>query len=93
MANGDATNTADKLQIAVDSAVGSVNSGDLHLQIIGLNTKLADLNGGAGVTQGKFSITDSTGASGLINVNDNIQTVGDLLKAINLSSAPCPRRD
>ena len=48
VANGDATNTADKLQIAADSALGNVNSGDLHLQIIGLNTKLADLNGCTG---------------------------------------------
>ncbi len=87
VANGDAANTADKLQIAVDDAVNSVNSGDLHLKIIGLNTKLADLNGGAGVTTGKFRITNSTGASDIINVNSNVQTVGDLLKAINFSSA------
>ena len=51
VANGDAANTADKLLIAIDNAVNSVNSGDLHLKVIGLNTKLADLNGGTGVTK------------------------------------------
>jgi flagellar hook-associated protein 2 len=87
VANGDGTNTADKLKIAVDDAVGSINSGDLHLKIIAVNTKLTDLNGGAGVAQGMFRITDSTGRKTAINVNENVKTVEDLLKTINLSSA------
>ncbi|MGW8257084.1 MAG: flagellar filament capping protein FliD [Thermoguttaceae bacterium] len=84
VANNDETNSADKLQIAVDDAINTVNSGDLHLQVIGLNTKLSDLNGGAGVTRGKFKITDSKGNETTINLYDQgIQTVGDLLQNIN----------
>ena len=39
----------------------SVNSGDLHLQVVAENTRLADLNGGAGVASGTFTIHDTNG--------------------------------
>ena len=63
VANGDSTDTADKLQIATNAAVTSVNSGTLNLQTVSENTTLASLNGGQGVAQGFFSITDSNGAT------------------------------
>jgi flagellar hook-associated protein 2 len=84
----DGTTTATKIfGSAVDVADNSVNSGDLHLQVIGLNTQLGDLNGGDGVTQGKFSITDSAGKTGTINIDSSVKTIGDVVQAINLSTA------
>ena len=66
----DGTTTADKLfGSAVDVAANSANSGDMHLHSSDLNTKLADLNGGAGVTKGKFKITNSLGVTGTVNIN------------------------
>jgi len=84
VANGDATNTADKLAIAVDADVTSVDSGDLHLQIIAHNTELSDLNGARGVARGKLTIYDTTGQHAQLNLtSDSIQTVGDVIRAIN----------
>ncbi|HOM18212.1 MAG TPA: flagellar cap protein FliD N-terminal domain-containing protein, partial [Thermoguttaceae bacterium] len=84
VANGDATNTADKLQIAVNAAVHSVNSGDLHLRIISQNTLLSTLNGGGGVAKGQFYIKDSSGRTTTIDLrSSNIQTIGDVIRTIN----------
>jgi flagellar hook-associated protein 2 len=84
VANADATATADKLQVAVDAAVTSVNSGDLHLQIIAQNTLLDDLNGGAGVARGTLTIYDTSGQSDQLSLtSEGIQTVGDVIRAIN----------
>jgi flagellar hook-associated protein 2 len=86
--DADGTTTADKLfGSAVDVAANSANSGDMHLRYIGLNTKLADLNGGAGVTNGSFKITNSLGNTVSITVKDNMKTVADVIKTINLSTA------
>ena len=80
----DETNTAEKLQIAVDAEVTSVNSGDMHLQVVAHNTRLSDLNGGAGVARGVFSILDSAGRQAYVNLNkEEIQTVGDVIREIN----------
>ncbi len=88
VASTDATQTAEKLKIAVNAAVDSVNSGDLHLKIIGENTPLAALNGGAGVRRGTFYITDTTGRRITVNLaNQNIVTVGDLIQTINYLSS------
>jgi flagellar hook-associated protein 2 len=87
VANADGTNTADKLHMAANSAAKTVNSGDLHLQVVGENTRLAALNGGRGVTKGSLVIQDSRGAKATLNLQgDAIQTVGDVLAAINRSS-------
>jgi flagellar hook-associated protein 2 len=84
VANADGTNTADKLHLAVDADVASVNSGDLHLQIIAQNTRLDDLNGGAGVARGKMTIYDTTGRSAQLDLRvDGIQTIGDVIRAVN----------
>ncbi|HPP51619.1 MAG TPA: flagellar filament capping protein FliD, partial [Thermoguttaceae bacterium] len=78
------TNTADKLQIAVNAAVHSVNSGDLHLRIISQNTLLSTLNGGGGVAKGQFYIKDSSGRTTTIDLrSSNIQTIGDVIRTIN----------
>ncbi len=84
VANGDATATADKLNLDVNAAVGSVNSGDLHLQIVGMNTALSRLNGGAGVSKGKIAFYDSQGRQGRIDLAaDGMDTVGDVIRAVN----------
>ena len=84
----DRTTTADKLfGSAVDVADNSVNSGDLHLHVIGLNTQLANLNGGNGVAQGKFTVTNSNGVTSTVNINSSVKTIGDVIQAINLSTA------
>ncbi len=84
VANGDETNTADKLQIAADTAVNTVNSGDLHLQVISENTLLSSLNGGAGVALGRFTLIDSNGRERTIDLRDDeAETVGDVLRSIN----------
>ena len=82
----DGTTTATKLfGSAVNVAADSADSGDMHLKIIGLNTQLAGLNGGAGVAQGKFTITNSKGNTGTVNITSSVKTIGDVVQAINLS--------
>jgi flagellar capping protein FliD len=82
---GDGTSTATKIFGAeMDVASTSINSGDMHLRVVGLNTKLSDLNGGAGVGAGKFTITDSKGKAASVNIDSSITTIGDVIKAINL---------
>lgn len=84
----DTLQTAEKLQIAVDAAVSQKNSGDLHLRILSVNTRLDQLNGGRGVARGKFTITDSRGVTATIDLAAlGAQTVGDVLAAINRSPA------
>ncbi len=84
VANADTTQTADKLGLAVDRDVTVINSGDLHLQVVALNTKLADLNGGDGVGGGSFHIIDSSGKEETLDLrNTDVETVGDLIKEIN----------
>ncbi|MGA2034514.1 MAG: flagellar filament capping protein FliD [Thermoguttaceae bacterium] len=81
VASSDAT--ASSLGLAFNGAAGSVNSGDLHLRVFGYQTALSTLNGGAGVADGSLTITDSSGASATLNVTSAMQTVGDVLDAIN----------
>lgn len=84
----DGTQTAEKLQLAVDDAVSSRNSGDLHLRMISLTTRLDDFNGGKGVSRGRFSVTDSKGVISTIDLAAiGAQTVGDVVAAISHSAA------
>jgi flagellar hook-associated protein 2 len=84
VANADATNTADKLGLAVDADVISINSGDLHLRVIAHNTRLTELNGGAGVARDRLTIYDTNGNHASLNLRDeDIQTVGDVIRQIN----------
>lgn len=83
VSNGDANNSADKLHLAVDAEVNSKNSGDLHLRIIGENSRLESLNGGSGVAEGTLRIVDTLGVSRTITVNKDTKTIGDVIKVIN----------
>ena len=88
VANADQTATAEKLRIAVDADVTTAGSGDMHLQIISYNTRLEDLNGGAGVTRGKIEIVDSRGVQSTLDLTgDGVLTVGDVIRRINWLSA------
>ena len=87
VASADSKGTAEKLGIAVDDALESFNSGDLHQQVVSHNTLLADLNGGSGVSLGTIKITDSDGLSSKLEIDPDIETVGDLIRAINRLSA------
>ena len=86
VADGDSSTTAENLGIAVNAAQSSINSGDLHLQSVSENTTLASFNGGGGVATGTFKITGTGGQSATINVNSQINTIGDLINAINTTN-------
>jgi len=78
-----ASETAERLGLAIDAATSSANSGSLKLQSVSENTLLSTLNGGAGVARGTLKITDSNGATGTLDIRDTkINTVGDVLTAI-----------
>lgn len=82
IASTDATNTAEQLGIVANTSETVIESGDLHQQIISYDTKLDDLNGGAGVARGDITIYDSKGVSTVLHLADPlIQTVGDLMQA------------
>ncbi len=80
--NADATQTADRLQLTINAAVTSKNSGDLRRQVVSEATPLASLNGGAGVSQGTLRIVDTTGQTRTLQVTSEHKTVGDVLRAI-----------
>ncbi len=66
------------------SSAGELVSGDLQLQYISENTRLADLNQGRGVTFGRFRITAADGTSRLVSLSEGLhKTVGDVLATIN----------
>jgi flagellar hook-associated protein 2 len=79
----DAKNTADQLGLTTNANVSSVKGASLRRQSVSANTRLAELNGGAGVYQGQFQITDSSGAGATITIGPDIDTVGQLLEEIN----------
>ncbi|NQU25537.1 MAG: flagellar filament capping protein FliD [Candidatus Nealsonbacteria bacterium] len=84
VADGDATGTAAKLGIAVEGDVTRVDGGDLHLQVVGDNTRLDGFNGGEGVARGTFSVIDSAGHGVTLDIRDDgAQTIGDVVQMIN----------
>ena len=86
---GDITITAlNDSAAAADLGIEGVGEGDtivgrdIDLKYIGENTLLADLNGGRGVLAGKIRITDSSGASSVVDLAQET-TIGDVLRDIN----------
>ncbi|MCH7883657.1 MAG: flagellar filament capping protein FliD [Planctomycetes bacterium] len=67
------------------SANRTVNGGNLQLQYISRHTLLSELNGGRGVSLGPFRVTDSNGAVHVVNPANNIETVGEIIDAINFA--------
>ena len=60
-----------------------VNGGNLQLQYVSRQTQLAELNAGRGVTLGAFRITDSLGVIREVELAANLETVGEVIDAIN----------
>ncbi len=91
-ANGnDGLDTATKLGLATASGPGSsstgiLNSGDMHLQTVSQNTLLSSYNAGAGIAPGSFTINNSAGDSFSISVTSHLQTIGDVIDAINTNT-------
>lgn len=84
LVSGDGTGTAEKLQLNVNAAQDQVDSGDLNRQVVSLGTSLASYNGGKGVSKGSFTITNTAGQSGAINLTQlQAKSVGDVVAAIN----------
>lgn len=87
IANGDSTNTADKLGLAANQAGAAKNSGALKRQTMSEATLVSSLNGGKGVVFGDVRITDSKGVTRTANMKSSglePKTVGDVIDAINL---------
>ena len=86
----DGLGTAAKLGIDTTStgvAATSVDSGNMHLEVVSRNTLLSSLNGGTGVASGSFTVTNSSGKATTITLGSSVQTVGDVLDTINRSGA------
>ncbi len=72
----------DEFDLSTNS-VGQIVSGDLHRQHIYENTELETLRGGQGIETGAFQITDRAGGVATVVIDQNDQTVGDIIDAIN----------
>ncbi|MGE3242005.1 MAG: flagellar filament capping protein FliD, partial [Pirellulales bacterium] len=86
VANGDSTNTATSLGLAASVAATTVNSGTLSRQQISRATLLSSLNGGDGVGNNDFRITDSAGHTATVDMNtvgNEAKTIGDVIDRIN----------
>ena len=77
--------TATLLGVTIDDSVDQIDSGNLNLQFVSLNTRLDDLNGGRGVAAGSFQIVDSAGLVNTISIDpaSSTQTIGDVVDLIN----------
>jgi flagellar hook-associated protein 2 len=78
--------TAEELGIAsaYDSTRASVAGANLQRQWLTENTQLRDLNGGRGISAGRFRVTNSEGASATIDLSQADQmSVGRLIEDIN----------
>lgn len=84
VADAGSNDTATKLGFAADVASSSIEGTSLNAQYVSRSTKLSDLNDGQGVRLGSFTITNSAGGVGAVNLTTSgAQTVGDVIDAIN----------
>jgi len=75
--------TADDLGLTADVAKSSIDSGNLQHRYVTEGTTLSSLNDGKGLGTGTFRITDSTGASSIVDVGTDAKTLKDLIVEIN----------
>ncbi len=76
--------TATTLGIASDTEDTIVDGRSLNRQFVDRATNLTSLNQSAGLGTGSFTITDSAGVSGAVNLGiSQISTVGELIDGIN----------
>ncbi len=67
-----------------DTNTPTADSGNLQLRYISESTLLSSLNGGAGVSRGRFTITDSTGASATVDLSQGDETtIQNVIDEIN----------
>ena len=84
--SGGANDTAVALGISTGSlgvASSDFQGSRIQHQYVGLNTLVADLNGGKGIGTGTFRIIDASGASSEVEISSDTKTVADLIRAIN----------
>ncbi len=75
---------ATNLGLAQSVASTSIDSGNLQFRYITTGTLLSSLNGGTGISRGKFKLTDSSGAVGEVDLTQGDEvTIGDVLREIN----------
>jgi len=78
---------AQKLGIAVNDTVSSIDSGNLQLQYVSEATQLDDLRQGEGVYRGKFKITDGLGRSATIDLGQvGVNTIDDVISKFENSA-------
>lgn len=81
---GSADGTAAALGIESSTDDGILVGENLNRQTVTAGTLLSELNRGEGIGQGSFTVTDSSGEVGAVNLKvDDVQTVGDLIERIN----------
>ncbi|MEM8757985.1 MAG: flagellar filament capping protein FliD [Planctomycetota bacterium] len=68
-------------------AASSIDSGNLQRQYLGKGTLLADLNNGAGLGGGSFTVRDSQGVESTVTISESMRTLGEVIDAINQSAA------
>ena len=61
----------------------TVNGGNAQVQYVSRRTLLAELNGGRGVSLGRFQITDGNGLVHTIDLAPNLARTGEVIDAIN----------
>ena len=71
------------LRLAGSVSASAVNSGNLQLRYISEATRLSSLNGGQGISAGRFVIRDSSGASATVDLSQGESTIQDVLTDIN----------
>lgn len=83
---GGGTTAAD-LNIAVDAAQDTVNSGSLKLRYRNESASLSNyVPGGGEITPGQIRIVDSAGNSSLVDISSAVDDIGDVIQRINSAS-------
>lgn len=76
--------SAANLRIAANAASTKIASGNLQRQYLSSATLLAELNNGRGIARGSFRITNSNGASAVVDLTQgNEKTLQDVIDEIN----------
>ncbi len=75
--------SAESLGIDVDAAVSVRKGKNLQKQYVSNATLRDQFNQGAGIPSGRFRITDSTGASAVVDLTGGERTIGDIIAEIN----------
>ena len=64
-------------------AASTLDGANLQSRWVSLGTRLDDLRVGQGIGEGTLRITDSTGATSLVDIDDGVETMADLISLIN----------